>query len=321
MRRNPLSIEFVESSLEPGSDSQPLPLEQIVALHENAFGGGDGIESVRELGGGTFNTTYLIARAVGPPVVLRVAPTVDSPRVSWEDAFLTDFTHRLIERDYMFQSFVAGERWDMAAEGTLSSKARTRLWTQFGDIVRRIHATEGEAFGTPYIGPMFPRWSDAVLHRFECIGRAAADNGMDNADLSAIIAIVRQRQPLLDEVSRPRLLHGDLWLFNLLIGRAEDGGATITGVLDADRAWWGDPNADWTMFVLAKSAGPEMHRGHVRFREAYGDGPERKGNAAFRARVYEAMNIASTLIWAARQGDEGMLARGTGELAEIARTL
>ena len=62
--------------------------------------------------------------------------------------------------------------------------------------------------------------------------------------------MIRAHPEQLDEIEVPCLLHGDLWLFNLLIAR-QPREPSIVGVLDADRAWWGDPMADWTMFILA----------------------------------------------------------------------
>jgi len=61
---------------------------------------------------------------------------------------------------------------------------------------------------------------------------------------------VRFNTSLLDEIQTPHLLHGDLWTFNLLVERGVHA-PVITGVLDFDRAWWGDPSADWIMFLLA----------------------------------------------------------------------
>jgi len=68
------------------------------------------------------------------------------------------------------------------------------------------------------------------------------------------VSILRDRRAVLYAGLRaggyrvPNLLHGDLWTFNLLVAHSNDRPA-ITGVLDTDRAWWGDPMADWIMFL------------------------------------------------------------------------
>jgi hypothetical protein len=61
---------------------------------------------------------------------------------------LYDFSHQLISGDFMFQSFLEGERWS-DLEDSLSAAENALLWREFGDITRRIHSTVGEHFGYP----------------------------------------------------------------------------------------------------------------------------------------------------------------------------
>ena len=52
----------------------------------------------------------------------------------------------------------------------------------------------------------------------------------------------------LDQVKTAKLLHGDLWPRNVIIGGA---GADIhlKAVFDAERAFWGDPISDWVLIL------------------------------------------------------------------------
>ena len=59
---------------------------------------------------------------------------------------MADFTRQLVDRDYMFQTFLAGERWDDVADELTAGEADT-LWEQFGRATRAIHDTAGAAFG------------------------------------------------------------------------------------------------------------------------------------------------------------------------------
>ena len=301
------------------------------------FGTSVQIESIQELGGGTFNTAYLIAFAGPRKVVLRVAPpqTADT---AWEDAFLMrsehamqpyfapiaalmpkilliDFTHQLIDRDYMFQSFIEGERWDNVWD-ELKPEENNILWEQFGTIVKQIHDVSGERFGLPRPGFQFERWSQAVIDRLGRTLQAAKDLGLHVTDLEGILDMVRAHPEQLDEIQIPRLLHGDLWAFNLLIARGESD-AAIVGVLDADRAWWGDPMADWTMFILAHA---EPEEGHAHFWQAYGPREETRG-AEFRKTVYDGMHAATALVYSVRTQDEGTVQRAYGTLREVAEAL
>jgi aminoglycoside phosphotransferase (APT) family kinase protein len=294
-------VEFLPSERLPETISPSPTPNQILALCQRAFGPSAGVRSARELGGGTFNTTFLIILD-DQQVILRIAPPPTAD-LTWNERWLmrreqqiqpffaalaplmprtlvADFTHQVIDRDYMFQSFLAGDRWDMV-EDEFTLDEQLRLWEQFGSITKTIHSTAGTAFGGPYPAPEFSTWSQTIIDRLECATEAMIEAQLDVRDIQSVLAIARSRTALLDAIVQPRLLHGDLWLFNILVERRLDGPA-IVGILDADRAWWGDPMADWTMFVLAKGATPETRQFHARFWQAYGQ-PAPTPEMAFRS--------------------------------------
>ena len=301
------------------------------------FGNKIQIDSIDELTGGTFNTTYRITFANQAKTILRVAP-LHAADTAWQDIFLmrsehamqpyfapvaalmpktllVDFTRQLIDRDYMFQTFLEGERWDDAWE-ELTPEENNILWNQFGHITKQIHDVRGESFGLPRPGFQFERWSQTIIDRLERTLYAATELQLDVTDLAHILELVRAHPHQLDEIQTPRLLHGDLWLFNLLITRGEDG-PEIVGVLDADRAWWGDPMADWTMFILAHA---EPEEGHAHFWQAYGQMEDTQG-ARFRKTVYDGMHAATALVWSVRNHDDGTVKRAYGTLREVAEAL
>jgi aminoglycoside phosphotransferase (APT) family kinase protein len=314
-----------------------LTTEQLTAMCQRGFGGSVRIDSVAALGGGTFNTTYLITLADKLKLILRVAPP-QTTDLAWEDAFLmrsehaiqpffapiaalmpktllVDFTQQLIDRDYMFQTFIEGERWDDVWD-ELTPEENNLLWTQFGNITRQIHDVRGEAFGLPRLGFQFDSWSQTVIDRLERTLRAARDLQLDVTNFARILEMVQAHPQGLDEIPVPRLLHGDLWLFNILIRRGA-GEPSIVGVLDADRAWWGDPMADWTMFILAHA---EHEEGHSHFWQAYVR-PHDTPDARFRKTVYDGMHVGTALVWAARNNDQGTLTKAQGTLREVVKAL
>jgi aminoglycoside phosphotransferase (APT) family kinase protein len=314
-----------------------LTAEQITTMCQRGFGTGVQIQSMDELRGGTFNSTYLITFADGLKVILRAAPP-QTANMAWEDAFLmrsehamqpffapvaalmpktllVDFTHQLIDRDYIFQTFIEGERWDDVWE-ELTAEENYILWDQFGNIMRQIHEVRGERFGLPRPGFQFERWSQTVADRLERTLRAAEDLQLEVTDITRLLELVREHPQGLDEICIPRLLHGDLWLFNLLIRRGA-GEPSIVGLLDADRSWWGDPMADWTMFILAHA---EPEEGHARFWQAYGQ-PEDTSGAQFRKTVYDGLHAATALVWSSTHDDEETVKRAYGTLRDVAKGL
>jgi aminoglycoside phosphotransferase (APT) family kinase protein len=306
-----------------------------------AFGAGGQIETVRELGGGTFNTTYLVTFQDGSKSVLRVAPPATAD-TSWDEAALMrreyliqpffaaiaalmpkimmiDFTHQLIDRDYMFQSFIEGERWDHI-EDELAPGENLALWQQLGRVVKLMHTTTKDRFGWPDPGPEFTTWSALVIDRFERIARSMHEEQLDSTRFLHILDVIRSHTPLLDEIRTPCLLHGDLWLFNILVTRGE-AGAQIAGILDADRAWWGDPMADWLMFLLTIRRGePEWDQVQAAFWDAYG-WPEHGQAARFREEVYKAMHLGSIMLWYRRKRNPDQVARAGLEIEQIAQGL
>lgn len=139
--------EFSAIARDPGAFQQPLTLDQIRAVCLRAFDS-DALLSVRELGGGSFNTVYLVRVAEREPVILRIAPPPECA-VPWHEhalmrrehsiqpylapiapllpqTLLADFTHQVLPRDYLFQTFRAGERWDQIA-ATLTDAEEMRV--------------------------------------------------------------------------------------------------------------------------------------------------------------------------------------------------
>jgi aminoglycoside phosphotransferase (APT) family kinase protein len=305
---------------------------QILAMCQRGFGNEIQLQSTQELGGGTLNTTYLITFGDNRKVVLRVAP-LQTANTPWSEALLMrrehsiqpflaplaalmpktlhiDFTHQLIDRDYMFQTYIDGERWDDVVD-ELSLAENDVLWQQFGNILKQLHNIHGDTFGTPAPGLQFPRWSEAVIDRLERNQQAAQEQELMATHLGRILELTQANPEWLDEIRVPCLLHGDLWLFNLLVARATADGPAIVGLLDADRAWWGDPMADWTMFILANA---ETEAGHTRFWQAYGERPDSRG-AQVRAGIYAGMHASSALLWAAQHHDESTVARAQNTMA------
>jgi aminoglycoside phosphotransferase (APT) family kinase protein len=318
-----------------------LTRDQIAAMCRRGFGSAAHIESVQELTGGTFNETYLLELVGEGNVILRVAP-LPAADIYWDEValmrrewhmlpffasiaplmpkvLLADFTHQLIAQDYMFQTFLDGEWWE-DIEDELIPDENAALWRQFGAITKQIHATTGERIGYPYPARSFDRWSDVILDRFARIVEQMQVHQLDLPGFAAIAALARTNIAFLDEIKTPALLHGDLWIFNLLVRRGA-GEPTITDVLDADRAWWGDPLADWTMFCLSiRSKEPNWQQPCAAFFAGYGElGQDRA--TLFRQEVYKAMHIGASVVWFVRQGDRESIARARQDIGEVARVL
>lgn len=309
-------MEFQGIQRAAGAFQEPLTAEEIAAVCRRAFGPGTRVVSAVELGLGMYNTTYRIDLGEGRPVVLRVAPEpgrqFSSERELMRNEYASvpyltsiaplmprvlaaDFTHELIGRDWMIQSLLDG----VPAPERLGGYPRPAwrgFFRQLGEIARRVHDIRGPRFG-PVAGPGHATWSEAIV---VALGRIAADlegAGLDATDLREVAAVADRRRAALDEVTEPRMLAGDLWTVNVMLA---DGAPepTISGVLDLDRTWWGDPAADWTIRMALARPGTERDA----FWETYGalDGSP---SAGFRARIYHARHVGAVRLERHRLGN------------------
>ena len=250
-----------------------MTADDIVAICNRVYGSQARVTSAVELGGGMYNNTYRLVVAGQPqPVVLRVAPEPErqfsSERTLMRNEYASipylaalavlmpsviaaDWSHEVIGRDYMLQTLVEG----VPAPEQLGTYPRSNwpgFFGQMGTITRMVHQVRGPRFG-PVIGLAYATWSMALIASLETIAADLEGVGLDAADVRTAAALATTRRAILDEIREPRLLTGDLWTANVMLD-ATAPEPTVSGVLDMDRTWWGDPAADWTIrMALAKN--------------------------------------------------------------------
>ena len=205
-----------------------------------------------------------------------------------------DWSHEVIGRDWMIQTFLEG----VPAPDHLGVYPRSvwpAVFRQMGAIARDIHAVRGPHYG-PVAGPAYTTWSEAVTGSLREIAADVSSVGLDATDLCRVIDSASDNRAILDVITEPRLLSGDLWTVNTILA-ADAPEPTITGVLDMDRTWWGDPAADWTI-RMANAKQDER----VAFWESYGP-QDRSPFAEWRSRVYEARHIGAIRLERHRLGN------------------
>ncbi len=314
----------------PEAFQQSVTPEQITAMCRRAFGTQTHVVSAVELGDGTYNSTYRVDIGVDRALILRVAPE-PARHFRAEQAWMRnehasvpyfapiatliprtlaiDFTHEIIGRDYLFQTLLEG----VPAPQGLAAYPRAE-WASFfrgmGTIARSIHAVRGDHFG-PVAGPWFASWSEALIAYFDDIAADLHDCGLGTGDVREVAQAAARCRPVLDEITEPRLLHGDLWTANLMLepGAPEP---TIIGVLDCDRTLWGDPEADWPLYRAAQRPGTERDA----FWETYGPLGSAPG-ARLRMLFYQARHISALRLEAHRSGQAESVAASYDEMRDV----
>jgi aminoglycoside phosphotransferase (APT) family kinase protein len=299
----------------PDDFQQPVEPEVLLAICRRALGAGVRVRQIVEIGVGTYNSTYRVDVADGEPVILRVAPELSRQGTAGQEwmrneyaalpflaplgslvprTLAVDFTHQLVNRDYLVQTKLAGVP---ASErlASFSPSALRRLYRQLGSVTRTIHDVTGRAFG-PVAGPFHDTWSAALIAGFERLAGAFAAAGLDPEPAHRMIDASRRHRAALDEVTVPALLHGDLWTLNILVD-TDPARPTITGVLDCDAASWGDPMSDWTIARVLSRPGAEVDA----FWQTYGR-PAGGETGSVRALVYRARNTLGARLDIHRRG-------------------
>jgi aminoglycoside phosphotransferase (APT) family kinase protein len=259
--------------------SEPVAEERrqerlVAALRDAGVRWGE-VTDCRLLGGGTFSSVFRVGTVDGAGLVVKLAPAPDRPVLRYERGILATeawYLRTARERtsvpvptvlavsppggsglgDHLVTSECPGTPWEELRKH-VDAAGRTRLREELGRHMAALHAVTGtDGFGLPALpfGPLRPVWRDAFLEMLDAVlddaGRFAVSLPRSADEIRKILDA---RSDVLDEVTTPRLVHWDLWDGNIL---AEPGprGPRVTALIDAERAFWGDPVADFVSLGL-----------------------------------------------------------------------
>lgn len=316
-------MRYVELPRAGAGLQEDIPPETMGALCRRAFGPAGGLADWTRLTTGRFNTTYRILLMDGRQVVLRLAPPASAFLFAYERWLLRrecavhgilasvvpqvprllfqDFSGELVLRDYVFLEFLPGRLWDEVRH-ELTGREDEALWQQLGMLVRAIHGVGGRLYGSPAPLAGHPCWSRAVVADIDGLLADIEALGLGDRSVGCFRQGAVSAVPMLDRCGPPRLLHGDLWPKNILVDRI-DGIPVITGLLDAERARWGDPAAEWIFGFL------DIPRA---FWSAYGcdlSEPALLQEARLRRHVYNGQGALQLMLEAWRWGLDDTFAR------------
>ena len=255
----------------------------------------------KRFGAGKFSETFTV-RGDGRLYVLRVAPDDSMRQLFYEYRMMRqepaiharllaetsvpvprivahDFSRGLIDRDYLLMPHLPGEPLSSAA---LPGDARAKALRQWGRHVAEIHGLVDADGRFGYLGEhrcMTPKptWPEAfaVMYRKE-LNDIVHCGIYDAATAAAAQELLVEHLGVFNHCRRSHLLHGDLWVTNLLVER--DG--RVTGVIDFDRACWGDVEWDLAIAEYCSVTQPDFWEGYGRRIKTH------EGNAAIRRLFY-----------------------------------
>jgi aminoglycoside phosphotransferase (APT) family kinase protein len=258
--------------------------EQLAVMTAKTFNGltlAPGEESVHELEEGWFNAAYDLRLSDGRNVILKIAPpekadiltyeqnlmatevaamrlVAENPAIPVPEIYFYDSAHDVCYSDYFFMEKLQGENFEHVKE-SLAPEIRSGIEHKIGEIVREINQFTGDYFGYPGNPDLRgSTWRGAFL---KIVDSLLTDGVRLNADYGFTISDIREtiekHAPSLEEVTLPRLVHWDAWDSNFFV---QDG--QVTGIIDFERALWGDPLMEAQFRALAFGGVSESMRGY-----------------------------------------------------------
>jgi aminoglycoside phosphotransferase (APT) family kinase protein len=216
---------------------------------------------------GFFNAAHALDLADGRRVVVKVAPDPDLKLLTYEVGLMAT------EIECFERAAAAGvpmpRLWHADAEGGVIIMERLEgeslprvkddlpaaellaLRREIGALGARFGTVAGERFGYARKDGRNASgsWAESFLGIAADILADADRLGIPLPRPTAeIAALLEAERGLLDTVTRPALVHFDLWDGNIFVRRGE-GGVRVEGFIDGERAFYGDPIAELVSLV------------------------------------------------------------------------
>jgi aminoglycoside phosphotransferase (APT) family kinase protein len=255
-------------------------LSQLVAAHIRA----DPTKvCLRRCMTGKHNETYFVD-AGDRPLVLRVAPPDDPAQMLFyeyrmmrqepnlhrllrertaapvPEIIAFDDSHERIDRDYLIMERMPGT--PLSDHAGLTPGMLENVLRQVGQSLRQVHAITGQQYG--YVGehrPMDPQsdWASAFAIMWnKLLDDIRGCGGYSDEEADFLRRRLDRHVQVFDRPVAASLLHMDVWAQNIL---ADEEGR-LTGLLDWDRALWGDPEIEFAVLDYCGISEPAFWEGY-----------------------------------------------------------
>ncbi len=242
---------------------------------------------------GRFNRSYYVSLKRGD-YVLRIAPSDqifclfyerhmmrqepglhtllhDKTSTPIPKIYAFDDTHEIVDSDFLLMERL---------QGTTMSEARgvnsKKVLQSIGKCLRQVHALTAETYG--YLGehrPMTPQntWVEAfVIMWNKLIDDVEASGHYNDNEASFLRRLLDDHLSVFDHSVTSCLLHMDIWVENILV----DSNSRLTGLIDWDRALWGDPEIEFAVLDYCGISQPAFWEGYGRTRDQSAEAQIRK---------------------------------------------
>jgi aminoglycoside phosphotransferase (APT) family kinase protein len=262
------------------STKMQVSLANAQAIVNAHFGDAAALLDFKELTEGYFNAAYYLKLNDGRAYVLKIAPPASARILRYErnimraevevmrlvgsstsmpvpEVYVYDTSKAHLTSDYFIMAYVPGTPLH-TLRASLTDAENAAIDRTLGGYLREMNALHNTTFGY-YVGAQFATWRTA----FPAMLRGVLDDARAigtqlPCSCDALYAGMARHFDCLDAVTTPQLVHWDLWDGNIFVDEAT---RRINGIIDFERALWGDALMEINFLSLAHS---------VAFHEGYG---------------------------------------------------
>jgi len=257
---------------------QPETLKKLVAKHVEC----DPAQLAFDIPStGKHNATYLVNGACRP-LVIRISPPDDAGYLFYERGMMAqepnihklirdrtnapvaeiiayDSSREVIDRDYLIMERLPGVP---LTEASLTRRQLESVLQELGIHLKAIHAITAEQYG--YLGKhkcMKPQktWAEAFRVMWDrLIDDIEATGSYSSGEANWARSLLEKHYSVFDRPVISRLLHMDIWAQNILV----DDYARLSGILDFDRALWGDKEIEFAVLDYCGISEPAFWHGY-----------------------------------------------------------
>ena len=250
-----------------------LSEEKIRELARIHFGEKCEIGEITELTGGMFNAIYRIERKEEDAVILKVGVAPGTTLLTYErdimpvevecfrmireqtsvpvpEVLAYDFSRKYIGSNYFFMTELKGEQFSKVMK-KIGQENVDRIREELAGYLYQLHGIRGRYFGyfTEDQERQYKTWKEAFFQMFRQILTDSREHHV-RLPYERITAALQKYSKCLEDVTEPSLVEYDCHEGNIFV-RDTGKGYEIEGILDFERAFWGDPIADFpTAFVF-----------------------------------------------------------------------
>lgn len=220
------------------------------------------IQNIKELTEGMFNAAYTVSFDDNSESILKVAPKSDEGLMSNEINLMSaevqamqimseyDFVHvaevqsydtskSLCNSDYFIMEKIEGDNW-IFVKDKMSKEEQDCIHNEIGKIQKNMSEIKNESFGLLGDSKRFDSLYDFF---YMLLNNVLHDVEAKNIDIGESTKIILQQlekdKQIFDEVETPTLVHWDMWEGNIFVKDNH-----VSGVIDWERAMWGEPFMD-----------------------------------------------------------------------------